>query len=92
MIAAQHKEEKTDKKENFLRREVAYGNFERMIALPNDVQGDNIKATFNNGVVEIEVPRAPKPEPKKIQVRAQDSQQSQQGSRQKAEAGDGNRT
>jgi HSP20 family protein len=94
-IAANHKEEKTEKKQNFLRREVAYGNFERMIALPNDVQGDNIKATFNNGVLEIEVPRAPKPQPKKIEVRAQNGQQSQQGQqgqRQMAAAGNSNKT
>src|SRR3981189_2926722 len=34
-IKAEHKEEKTEQKKNYLRREVAYGNFERMIALPN---------------------------------------------------------
>ena len=76
-ITAEHREEKTDQKKNYLRREVAYGNFERLIALPNDVQDDNIKATFNNGVLEIEVPRAPKPQPKRIEVRAQDGQQGQ---------------
>jgi len=48
-ITAQHKEEKTEKKKNYLRREVAYGTFERFIALPRDVQGDNIKANFKNG-------------------------------------------
>jgi HSP20 family protein len=89
-IRAEHKEEKTEKKKNYLRREVAYGNFERMIALPNDVQGDNIKATFKNGVLQVEVPRAPKPQPKKIQVRAED--QEQQGQRQMAAAGNSSKT
>jgi HSP20 family protein len=85
-ITAQHKEEKTEKKKNYLRREVAYGNFERFIALPRDVQGDNIKANFKNGVLEIEVPRTPKPQPKKIEVKAEDQQQ---GQRQMAAAGSG---
>jgi HSP20 family protein len=89
-IKAEHKEEQTEQKKDYLRREVAYGNFERMIALPNDVQGDNIKATFKNGVLEIEVPRAPKPQPKKIQVRAED--QEQQGQKQMAAAGSSNKT
>jgi HSP20 family protein len=89
-IKAEHKEEKTEKKKNFLRREVAYGNFERMIALPNDVQGDNIKAAFKNGVLQIEVPRAPKPEPKKIEVRAED--QEQQGQKQMAAVGNSSKT
>jgi HSP20 family protein len=88
-IKAEHKEEKTEKKKNFLRREVAYGNFERMIALPNDVQGDNIKAAFKNGVLQIEVPRAPKPQPKKIQVRAEDQEQ---GQKQMAAAGNSSKT
>jgi HSP20 family protein len=83
-IKAEHKEEKTEQKKSYLRREVAYGNFERMIALPNDVQGDNIKAAFKNGVLQIEVPRAPKPQPKKIQVRA--DEQEQQGQKQMAAA------
>jgi HSP20 family protein len=89
-IKAEHKEEKTEQKKNFLRREVAYGNFERMIALPNDVQGDNIKAAFKNGVLQIEVPRAPKPQPKKIQVRAEE--QEQQGQKQMAAAGNSSKT
>jgi HSP20 family protein len=89
-IKAEHKEEKTEQKKNYLRREVAYGNFERMIALPNDVQGDNIKAAFKNGVLQIEVPRAPKPQPKKIEVRAED--QEQQGQKQMAAAGNSSKT
>ncbi|HEY2597699.1 MAG TPA: Hsp20/alpha crystallin family protein [Candidatus Dormibacteraeota bacterium] len=89
-IKAEHKEEKTERKKNYLRREVAYGNFERMIALPNDVRGDDIKAAFKNGVLQIEVPRAPKPQPKKIQVRAED--QEQQGHKQMTAVGNNSKT
>ena len=74
-IRASHKEEKTEKKRNFLRREVAFGNFERQIALPNDVRGENIKAAFNNGLLTVEMPRAPKPQPKRIEVRSDDQKQ-----------------
>jgi HSP20 family protein len=91
-IKAEHKEEKTEQKKNYLRREIAYGNFERMIALPKDVQGDKINATFKNGVLQVEVPRAPKRQPNRIQVHAEDGQQSQQGQRQMATAGNSNKS
>jgi HSP20 family protein len=71
-ISAKHKEERTEKKKNYLRREVVFGNFERQIALPGDVRGENIKATFNNGVLNVEVPRTPKPKPVRIEVRAEE--------------------
>ena len=70
-IRATHQEERTDKKRNYLRREVIYGNFERQIALPSDVRGENIKATFNDGVLTVEVPRAAKPQPMRIQVQGE---------------------
>ena len=74
-ISAKHKEEKTEKKGKYLRREVALGNFERQIALPKDVRGEDIKATFNNGVLAVEVPRAPKSQPKRIEVRTDEQKQ-----------------
>jgi HSP20 family molecular chaperone IbpA len=51
-----------------MRRELAFGNYRRQISLPGDVRGDDIKATLDNGVLNVVVPRAPKPEPRKIQV------------------------
>ena len=86
-ISAKHKEERTEKKGKYLRRELAFGNFERQIGLPNDVRGEDIKATFNNGVLTVEVPRAPKPQPKRIEVR---SEEQKQGADQKQMAGAGN--
>ncbi|HYL07200.1 MAG TPA: Hsp20/alpha crystallin family protein [Candidatus Udaeobacter sp.] len=74
-INATHKEEKEDKKGNYIRREMSFGDYVRQIALPNDARPDNINATFNNGVLKIEVPRAPKPQPKRIPVQAEAQKQ-----------------
>lgn len=74
-INASHKEEKEDKKGNYLRREMMVGDFIRQIALPNDARPDNINATFNNGVLKVEVPRAPRPQPKKIEVKSEGQKQ-----------------
>jgi HSP20 family protein len=82
-INASHKEEKEDKKGSYIRREMMVGNFVRQIALPNDAQLDSISATFDNGVLKVEVPRTPKPQPKRIAV--QDAGQKQMGSQKQAE-------
>jgi HSP20 family protein len=67
-INARHKEERQEKEGTYLRREVVYGNFQRQIALPGDVKGENIKASFENGVLSVEVPRAARPQPLRIAV------------------------
>ncbi len=48
--------------ENYHRREMSYGKFQRAFTLPADVDSDKIKAEFKDGVLQIEVP---KPEEKK---------------------------
>ena len=67
-IHAQRKEEEARKDDSYMRREVAMGDYRRQISLPGDVRGDDTRATFENGVLSIVVPRAPRPEPKRIQV------------------------
>ena len=69
-INATRREEREEKKEEgrYLRREIAFGNYQRRIALPGDVQSDNIKARFDDGVLRVEVPRASRPEPRRIEV------------------------
>jgi len=67
-IQAQHAEEVTRQQAGYLRKEVAYGNFQRSLQLPGDVQEADIRAEFEDGVLTISVPKMPRPEPKKIQV------------------------
>jgi HSP20 family protein len=81
-ISARHREERTEKKKNYLRREVVFGNFERQIALPGDVRGENIKATFTDGVLTVEVPRAPKPKPVRIEIKGEEQNKQLSGSQQ----------
>jgi HSP20 family protein len=67
-IQAQHSQESAQNKGGYLRKEVAYGNYQRSIQLPADVKEDDIQAHFENGVLTITVPKVPRPQPKKIQV------------------------
>jgi HSP20 family protein len=55
--------------QQFHRVERRYGAFRRSITLPAQVQADQIEASFDNGVLEIVVPKAEEAKPKRIQVR-----------------------
>ena len=46
-----------DSKKKYLRREFSYSKFEQSLALPDDVNKDGIKASVNDGVLTIDVPK-----------------------------------
>ncbi len=46
-----------DKKRKYLRREFSYHKFEQSLALPEDVNKDEIKASVNDGILTIEIPK-----------------------------------
>jgi len=52
------------------RRERRCGNFTRSFQLPFLVEGTDVEATFERGVLKIELPRAEADKPKKIAVKA----------------------
>ena len=54
--------------ENASYREVSYGSFERTVLLPKGVDVDALKASYENGVLEIKVPVSEDQVPKKIPV------------------------
>ena len=59
--------EETDK-ENYYRRERCYGKFERAFTLPENVDADNIKADYKDGVLEVHVPKPEEKKPRQITV------------------------
>lgn len=62
-IQGERKQEKEEKKEGFIRSERSYGTFFRQLALPEGAETDGAKATFKNGILEIQMPViAKKPE------------------------------
>ena len=67
-IQAQHSEQSEQESGGWLRREVAYGNYQRTLQLPGDVKEDEISAQFENGILKVSVPKVPRPQPKKIAV------------------------
>jgi HSP20 family protein len=60
--------EKTDEASEggFYRFERRYGTFARGVGLPQGVDQDNISARYDNGVLEVRVPKPEEQKPKKI--------------------------
>ncbi|WPX99436.1 Hsp20/alpha crystallin family protein [Candidatus Megaera polyxenophila] len=59
---------KEEKEKNYHLRERYYGAFQRSISLPNNIEPEKIKASFENGVLNISVPKSDKRTPKKIEI------------------------
>jgi len=68
VIKAVRKEEKEERAENYIRRERRFGEVYRKIAIPMEVDVDKIKATYNNGVLEIVLPKTEKAKKKVIKI------------------------
>jgi HSP20 family protein len=60
-IAGERKSEIEEKKEAFYRCEREYGRFYRTVPLPEGIKLEDVKATFNEGVLEVSVPLPAKP-------------------------------
>jgi HSP20 family protein len=61
------KEEEKDKKKSYVVRE-SHATFYRSIALPKYADGDNVKASFKDGVLKVSVPFKELPQPKKVAI------------------------
>ena len=55
--------------QQFHRVERRYGAFRRAVTLPAQVQAEQIEASFDNGVLQIVVPKMEEATPKRIQIR-----------------------
>ena len=54
--------------EEFIRQERHYGEFVRTLTLPHEVEQDQVKAKFKDGMMDVYLPRAEAAKPRKIQV------------------------
>ena len=57
--------------ENYHRVERRYGAFTRSIALPQTADVEKVDASFDKGVLTIEMPKVERAKPKKIQIKAE---------------------
>ena len=69
-IKGERKAETEVKEEDYYCCERSYGGFSRSVALPSTVDAGKIEASYEDGVLEVSLPKAPEVKPKKISVSA----------------------
>lgn len=68
-IRGERKLEEYLKQENIHRIERNYGKFRRSFLLPSDVDEEKVSATFQDGVLEVILPKLPSGKPKEIEIK-----------------------
>ena len=57
LIEAERKFEEEEEKEDFYRHELGYGSLMRTVALPEEVDADNVHAELKEGILSITLPK-----------------------------------
>ena len=68
-IKGEKKKETEDKDEHHHYIERYAGSFQRVFQLPSGVKGDEIKATFEKGILKITLPKVEEAKKKKIEIK-----------------------
>jgi HSP20 family protein len=68
-IKGERKTESEVKEEDYYRCELCYGKFSRSVALPTAVEAGKVEANYENGILQITLPKAKEAKPKKIEVK-----------------------
>jgi HSP20 family protein len=67
-IRGERKFEKEEKEENFHRIERRYGSFYRAFTVPNTVDTNSVQASYDAGVLKVELAKRAEAKPKQIKV------------------------
>ena len=67
-IAGDRKAEHEGKQNGFYRVERSFGHFSRSLQLPDGVDADRIEAAFDNGVLQVTIPKPEARKPRKIEI------------------------
>ena len=68
VLKGEKKLEHEEKKENYIRRERSYGSFRRAVMLPCGVKEEEIKASYDKGILTIHLPKDESHKPKQITI------------------------
>jgi HSP20 family protein len=67
-ISGERKSEHEQRKNGYYRIERASGRFVRSLTLPEGVDADSIKARFENGVLEVTIPKPAERKPRRVAI------------------------
>ncbi|WP_333875922.1 Hsp20/alpha crystallin family protein [Methylobacter sp.] len=61
-------EKKEEEKGKYFRREISRGEFQRTLSLPDNVNGEQAKASFKDGILTVTIPKSEKNKRKTIEI------------------------
>ena len=67
-VSGERKAEHEQRSEGYYRVERSFGSFSRSLTLPEGVDADSIQGSFNNGVLEVRIPKPEQHKPRKVQI------------------------
>ena len=67
-LRGEKKQEKKVDEENYHRIERSYGAFHRSFTLPTAIKQDQVKASYKDGILRINLPKAEEAKPKEIAI------------------------
>jgi HSP20 family protein len=67
-VSGERKSENEERKEGYYRVERAYGSFSRSLTLPEGVDPESVKASFDRGVLEVRIPKPEARKPRKVEI------------------------
>jgi HSP20 family protein len=67
-VKGERKTEREDRKEGYYRVERASGSFSRSLTLPEGVDADAVKASFDRGVLEVRIPKPEERKPRRVEI------------------------
>jgi HSP20 family protein len=56
-VSSEHKENKEEKNQRYMRREFSFNTFKRSFQLPDNIDTEHIKATQEDGILSVELPK-----------------------------------
>jgi len=72
-VSGERKAEHTERKDSYQRIERAFGSFSRSLTLPDGVDPEAVSASFDRGVLEVQIPKPEQRKPRKISIGVGDS-------------------
>jgi HSP20 family protein len=67
-VKGERRFEAAEKEQNFHRIERRYGSFFRAFTLPSTVNAENVAASYNAGVLKLELAKKPEAQPRQIKI------------------------
>ena len=67
-ISGKTADERSADEGSYVLQEIRRGSFSRTVTLPNGLEPDKAKATFENGILRLEIPKAEQLKPRQIKI------------------------